>query len=184
MAQPIDTRKHPDLSTANQVTWLLLVIYLLVMTWILLFKLGVQFSYMTERRLNLLPFREAFAAQGRLDRMETLLNVCIFIPLGLYVGVLFRTWTLRAKLGVFLMVSLIFETLQYALRIGAFDATDLITNTVGGLLGLLLFMAIEKILGSHRRAQNLVNTVAALGTMAVIVFLLSVKLGIGPIRYQ
>jgi glycopeptide antibiotics resistance protein len=177
-------KKSLDLSTTDRITWLLLVIYLLVMAWILLFKLGVQFRYMAEQRINLVPFREVFAANGRLDRMETLLNVFIFVPMGLYVGVLFRNWTLRAKLAVFLVVSVLFEALQYAFRIGAFDATDLVTNTLGGLLGLLLFLAFEKILGNPRRAQKLVNVLAALGTMAVIVFLLSIRLGIGPIRYQ
>jgi glycopeptide antibiotics resistance protein len=184
MIDPADRKKYRDLSNADRITRFLLAIYLLVMTWILLFKLGVQFSYMAERRMNLLPFREALATNGRLDKTETLLNVCIFIPLGLYVGVLFRALALRAKLTVFLLVSLAFETLQYAFRIGAFDATDLVTNTFGGLLGLLLFMAIEKILGSPQRTQKLVNVLAALGTIAVIVFLLSIKMGLGPIRYQ
>jgi hypothetical protein len=45
-------------------------------------------------------------------------------------------------------------------------------------------MAIEKILGSPQRTQKLVNVLAALGTIAVIVFLLSIKMGLGPIRYQ
>lgn len=170
--------------TADRITRLLLVIYLLVMTWILLFKLGVQFSYMTERRINLLPFREVIKGYARLDRMETLLNVFIFVPMGLYVGILFRSWTLHAKLAVFLLVSGLFEVLQYLFRIGAFDATDLFTNTLGGLLGLLLYVAIEKILGSPGRAQRLLNILAALGTLAVIAFLFSIKLGIGPIRYQ
>lgn len=184
MIPPIDRKKHRDLCTADRITMLLLAIYLLVMTWILLFKLGVQFSYMTERRMNLLPFREVFALNGRLDRMEILLNVLIFVPLGLYAGILFRDWNLRAKLTLFLLASVLFEALQYAFSIGAFDATDLVTNTLGGMLGLLLYWAIEKILGIPRRAQHLVNILAAFGTVAVIAFLLSIKLGIGPIRYQ
>mgnify|MGYP001765345873 CR=1 FL=1 len=173
-----------DSGAADRITRFLLVVYLLVMTWILLFKLGVQFSYMAERRINLLPFREVIAGYARLDRMETLLNVFIFVPMGLYVGILFRNWPMRAKLAVFLLISAAFEILQYVFRIGAFDATDLVTNSLGGLLGLLIYFTIEKIMGSPGRAQRLVNSLAALGTLAVIAFLVSVKLGIGPIRYQ
>ena len=170
--------------TVDRITRILCLIYLLVITWILLFKMGVQFSYMTERRINLLPFREVIKGYARLDRMETMLNVFIFVPMGLYVGILFRNWTLPGKLAVFLLLSAVFEVLQYVFRIGAFDATDLVTNTVGGLLGLLLYIAMERILGSPRRAQLFINALAAVGTLAVIAFLVSVKLGIGPIRYQ
>ena len=184
MKATLGKQQHPDSSRADRITRLLLVVYLLVITWILLFKLGVQFSYMAERRINILPFREVIRGYARLDRMETLLNVFIFVPMGLYVGVLFRNWTLGAKLAIFLLISVGFETLQYVFRIGAFDATDLVTNTLGGLLGLLLYVAMEKILGSPRQVQRLVNILAALGTVAVIAFLLSIKLGIGPIRYQ
>ena len=181
---PVGKQQHRDSGTADRITRFLLVVNLLVMTWILLFKLGVEFSYMTERRVNLLPFREVIAGYARLDRMETLLNVFIFVPMGLYVGVLFRNWTLRGKLAIILLVSALFEILQYVFRIGAFDATDLVTNSLGGMLGLLLYFAMEKILGTPERTQRPVNILGTLGTVAVIAFLLSIKLGIGPIRYQ
>jgi glycopeptide antibiotics resistance protein len=73
---------------------------------------------------------------------------------------------------------------QFAARIGAFDATDLFNNWIGGLLGLFLFMLMEKILGSSGRAHKIVNILATIATALVVVLLVLIKLGMGPIRYQ
>jgi glycopeptide antibiotics resistance protein len=61
----------------NKLTSVLFIIYLIVLFWILLFKLGVRFSYMENRNVNLIPF-------GKIDVSETILNVVIFVPLGIY----------------------------------------------------------------------------------------------------
>ena len=39
----------------------------------------------------------------------------------------------------FFSISLIIEGLQFVFRLGAFDITDTITNTLGGVIGLMLF---------------------------------------------
>jgi glycopeptide antibiotics resistance protein len=168
----------------DRITRILLIAYLLVLVWVLLFKLGVQFSYMDERRVNLVPFRQVLTGQGRLDLAETLLNILIFVPLGLYVAILFRRWTLGARIILVLIASVLLEGLQFVARIGAFDATDLVNNWVGGLFGLFLFMAMEKILGSSERAQKIVNILATLATVLVVGLLFLIKIGMGPIRYQ
>ena len=69
---------------ANRLTTVLFIVYLLVLLWILLFKLGVQFSYMEKRSVNLVPFKEALTSHGKIDVSETILDVLIFIPLGIY----------------------------------------------------------------------------------------------------
>ena len=60
----------------NRLTTVLFIIYLIALYWILLFKLGVRFSYMGERRTNLVPFSELFILTS-----ENILNVVIFVPL-------------------------------------------------------------------------------------------------------
>jgi len=89
------------------------------------------------------PFGEYFATNGRVDVAEVILNVLIFVPLGIYAGVLLREMKIRSKLLFFFLVSFSIEAVQYILRIGAFDITDLITNVFGGIIGLLIFSAIR-----------------------------------------
>jgi len=62
----------------KKLTWALLLIYLLLLIWIVVFKLGVRFSYMVHREVNLVPFSKWFTLEGEIDVMETLLNVVIF----------------------------------------------------------------------------------------------------------
>ena len=77
---------HPKAgNVANRVTTVLFIIYLVAICWILLFKLGVHFSYMAKRSVNVVPFNRSFILTS-----ENILNVVVFVPLGIYAGVLFQ----------------------------------------------------------------------------------------------
>jgi glycopeptide antibiotics resistance protein len=168
----------------NRLTAALLIVYLIALYWILILKLGVQFSYMEKRSVNLIPFTDPLFANGKIDVSEIILNVVIFIPLGIYAGILFKRWNFGKKLFIFFLVSLIVEALQFILAVGAFDITDIITNTSGGIIGSLIFKAIEKVFNSSVKAQKFINVIAATGTVLIIVLLLLLKLNMLPIRYQ
>jgi glycopeptide antibiotics resistance protein len=161
----------------NKLTNALFIIYLIVLFWILLFKLGVRFSYMGNRNVNLIPF-------GKIDVSEIILNVVIFVPLGIYAGVLFKRWSFVKKLFFFFAISLMFEGLQFILRVGAFDITDIITNVLGGIIGSLIFEAIEKLFNNSVRSRKFITIIAAIGTVLMISLLLLLKLNMLPIRYQ
>jgi glycopeptide antibiotics resistance protein len=45
---------------------------------------------MANRSVNLIPFREALLLHGKLDFGELIMNVVIFVPLGIYAGILFK----------------------------------------------------------------------------------------------
>jgi len=173
-----------DNNITNRVTATLLIVYLIALYWILILKLGVRFSYMEKRSVNLVPFTDPLFANGKIDISEIILNVVIFVPLGIYAGVLFKRWNFAKKLFIFFLVSLIVEALQFILAVGAFDITDIITNTSGGIIGLLIFKAIEKVFDSIVKAQKFINIIAATATVLIIVLLLLLKLNMLPIRYQ
>jgi len=173
-----------DNNITNRVTVTLLIVYLIALYWILILKLGVRFSYMEKRSVNLVPFTDPLFANGKIDISEIILNVVIFVPLGIYAGVLFKRWNFAKKLFIFFLVSLIVEALQFILAVGAFDITDIITNTSGGIIGLLIFKAIEKVFDSIVKAQKFINIIAATATVLIIVLLLLLKLNMLPIRYQ
>jgi glycopeptide antibiotics resistance protein len=138
---------------------------------------------MADRRVNLTPFREPLIVNGKID-VEAILNVVIFIPLGIYAGVLFKKWTFGNKLFFCFLISVMFEALQYVFRVGAFDITDIITNTFGGIIGLIIFGAVQKVFNNSVRAQKFINIIAAVGTVLMISLLLLLKMNMLPIRYQ
>jgi glycopeptide antibiotics resistance protein len=171
-------------NAANRLTAALFIVYLLVLCWVLLFKLGVRFSYMENRSVSLVPFSKLLVANGRADISEIILNVVIFVPLGIYAGILFYGWRLGRKILLFFFTSLIVEGLQFVLAVGAFDITDIITNTLGGMIGLALFEVIERVINDRLRAQKIINIIAAIATVLMIGLLLLLKLNMLPIRYQ
>ena len=173
-----------DRNSSNKLTKTLFIIYSIALFWILLFKLGVRFSYMGTSSVNLIPFSEFFLSNVKIDRAEIILNVVIFLPLGIYAGVLFKKWTWGQKLFFFFLISLMFEELQFIFRIGAFDITDIITNILGGIIGLLIFEAVEKLFNNSVKAQKFINIIAVMGTAIMISLLLLLKLNMLPIRYQ
>lgn len=171
-------------STADNLTGALLLIYLGALLWIVLLKLGVHFSYMTERKVNLVPFSAPLRFNGQIDYGEMILNVLIFIPLGVYAGMLFKQLTFFKNIFMCFLVSLACEGLQFILIVGAFDITDIINNTLGGMIGFLMFKSIESMLKNSAKAQKVVNIVALIGTVVMVSFLLLLKMDMLPIRYQ
>lgn len=69
---------------------------------------------------------------------NTLGNILIFLPLGIFLPLLFRNVKLFKALTVFIMVSLIIELLQYPLEVGQTDIDDIILRSIGGVVGFLI----------------------------------------------
>lgn len=174
-----------DSNKLNKLTHVLLVVYLIGLFWILLFKLGVHFSYMgNERSINLIPFSESVILNGKIDFGEIIMNVLIFIPLGIYAGILFKRWIIGKNIFLFFLISLIIEGFQFILAVGAFDITDLINNTLGGIIGLMIYLGIEKVFKNSVDAQKIINIIASIGTISMILFLFLLKTNKLWITYQ
>jgi glycopeptide antibiotics resistance protein len=171
------------MNVSHRLTTVLFSIYLIALYWILLFKLGVQFSYMDKRSVNLIPF-SALILNGKTELSEIISNVVIFIPLGIYAAILLDRWNVGRKLFFVFLSSLIVEALQFSFAIGAFDITDIMTNTFGGMVGLLIFKTVEKVFNNRIKAQKFINVIAASGTVLMILLLVLLKLNMLPVRYQ
>jgi glycopeptide antibiotics resistance protein len=146
----------------------LLAVYLLTLLWLVLFKLSYDIgSILTShqtRSLNLIPF----VTYGQTGLSETVSNFVIFIPFGLLLSLNFKTvawWRLTLTV---LLFSLAVETLQYVLAIGTTDATDVVTNTLGGLAGVMLYRLVNLIV----KTQILDRAIITAGTTVFIAFLL------------
>lgn len=155
---------------------LLFVFYLAALTWIILFKMAISFDTIDHgiRSLNLIPFKGAMITNGRINFSEIIDNILVFCPFGIYIGVLYRRWNLSEKVLSFFSVSLIYEVLQYIFAIGRSDITDVIMNTVGGIVGLIVYYFLSKICRNERKTEIVVLVFAAFGSAAVSGFLLAI----------
>lgn len=145
-------------------------IYFLALIWIILFKM--QFSLDTldgHRSLNLIPFAGSMIVNGRVEISEILNNLLIFIPFGIYLGMLKPRWPFLKKILPFFLTSLLLETLQYILAIGATDITDLIVNTLGGMTGIFIYFCFAKLF--REKALKILNMLAFVCTAAMLVFI-------------
>lgn len=168
----------------KRLTTLLFITYLLILAWVLLLKLGVQFSYMTTRSINLVPFNAPTMLNCSIDKGEMILNVIVFFPVGVYVAMLFDRWMFVKKMSLVFLISLVIETLQYTLAIGALDITDIITNTTGGIFGIIIYQIIERLFNNPPKAKKIINILAAAATLILLTLLILLKLNMLPIRYQ
>lgn len=166
-----------DNNKTNKLTNVLFIIYLIALFWIIVFKFNVQFSYMGNMRsINLIPFSESLIINGKLHFSEIIMNVVIFLPLGIYIGILFKRWIIGKKLFLFFLISLICEGFQFILGVGASDITDIINNTLGGIIGLMIYKGIEKVFKNSVKAQKFMNIIAIIGTILMILLLLLLKI--------
>lgn len=162
-----------DNNKTNKLTNVLFIIYLIALFWIIVFKFNVRLpSLRNMRSINLIPFSEPLILNGKIAFSEIIMNVVIFVPLGIYAGILFKRWSIGKKLFLFFLISLICEVFQFILNVGASDITDIINNTLGGIIGLMIYKGIEKAFKNSVKAQKFINIIATIGTILVILLLL------------
>jgi len=54
------------------------------------------------------------------------------------------------------------------LGVGASDITDIINNVLGGIIGLVIYKGIVKIMNNNDKAQKFINVIATIGTILMI----------------
>ncbi|EKN40832.1 protein VanZ [Clostridium botulinum CFSAN001627] len=164
---------------------ILLLVYVFLLIWILLFKFSVSpsavisraFDGQSYRHINLIPLMESGG------RKEVLLNFIVFIPLGLIAQLVGKKNPVIKNAIYILIFSLFIEVSQYILAVGATDITDLLTNTFGGVAGILLYWGLSRLFDTKKLDKILVIVGLTLLVLAVlIVFYLVFIMGV-RIRY-
>ena len=159
-------------SNKNNITKSLFIIYLFALFEIIVFKMEVPFTNMGYlRNVNLIPFKESLLVNGKIDFSEIIMNGVIFIPLGIYLEMIFSKWSVIKKVLAIIFISLVCEILQYIMAIGASDITDIINNTIGGAIGLLSMNMLTKIFKDKAKIYKIVNIIATIGTISMILLL-------------
>ena len=154
-------------------------IYCLLLIWIVLFKVAFNLddvrALVSARSINLIPFYYSCTGEFSALRRETLLNVLVFLPFGLYLKMLNKPAGKAILLGF--AVSLFFEIVQIALAIGAGDITDLIANTFGTAVGAWAYMLARKVFKTKKKLDRTINVLALIAL--VLFFAMAALLIVG-----
>lgn len=124
------------------------------------------------REINLIPFAGSAIKNNQLDFKEILWNVLVFIPFGLYWSLKKQNWPFWKKILLIAAVSLLFELIQFVFGIGGSDITDLISNTLGGTIGIGSYAALLRLL--KEKTHKVLNIVGLIGTVCVVLLVLFV----------
>ena len=100
-----------------------------------------------------LDFSHLFRKSGQ-RHTESIANIAVFVPLGFFLAeYLASTKRLGAWLRIGIVafatfgISLCIECLQLVLQVGFFELTDLVLNTVGGVVGAMISLGLRKMVG-------------------------------------
>ena len=128
---------------------ILFVLYIAGLVYFLFFaemldRTGIERSY----HYNLIPFREirrfiVYAdLLGPVAVISNLFgNIAIFMPFGFLVPILGRK---KRKFWFTALASLSVECIQLITKTGCFDVDDIFLNTIGGILGYLVYALMQR----------------------------------------
>lgn len=140
---------------------------------------GLRYLPVFRPAYNLIPFSQ------HIDLTGYILNVALFLPLGLLVPFLWdRADRFLSVLGTGAGFSLFIETTQL-LNARATDVDDLILNTAGALLGYAVFKVLDCAAGSRFRPGNVPLPLLAVCILAPYLgrFFLYDEMGLARLLY-
>ena len=118
------------------------------------------------RNINLIPYYGSTYVNGRLYMTEIINNILVFVPVGIYVSMIKEDWSILKKISVSFFISLTVEIAQFILAVGATDITDLIGNTMGGIIGVGIFHLFNMIF--KNKTINILNILASISTVGLV----------------
>ncbi len=136
------------------------------------------------RTFNLIPFKSikhyysgSFAII--IAHINVFGNILIFIPFGIYLQLYLKDKSILKSFVITLISSVIIEVVQFAFGIGIADIDDVILNTVGGLIGILIYKILVLVFKSDDSVENLIICmVAVFAVLYVVIMAVASYMGI------
>ena len=136
-------------------TLFVFIIYIILLSWLVLMKLMPSFDLLPRMRsINLIPFRETLFVNNKINYKDVIYNVLVFIPLGIYLKIIFQKWPIYKIIVTGLLVSTSYESIQYIFAIGC---SDIITNTSGTLIGIAIYSLFHQCL--HQKTEIIIDII-------------------------
>ncbi|MDW2796872.1 VanZ family protein [Clostridium boliviensis] len=144
-----------DATKRQKFGWVIFIIYLIFLTYFLFFSdyFGRGGHIREDYAYNLVPFKEIrrFIVYRHVVGFWSFLlnivgNIAGFMPFGFFLPVISRrSRRFFNTMLLSLLFSLCIETTQLIFKVGSFDVDDMILNSLGGMLGYLLYKIIQHI---------------------------------------
>ena len=137
---------------------ILFVLYLILLIYFLFFaeEMGRNPQMREGYSYNLTLFKEIRRFITYREQLGTFVvaanllgNILIFVPYGFFVSMAGRTRGLFRTFFLSMFLSLGVETVQLVTRVGSFDVDDILLNTIGGILGYVVFAACSRVRRKH-----------------------------------
>ena len=126
-------------SLLNEIMLLLFVTYILILFQLVTYEQDYN-------GVNLMPLKEIlrydFGTPGFMRQVVG--NIVLFIPIGFFITYYASIKNIGSAFLATLASSLVIETVQYFIG-RSFDVDDIILNVIGGVLGFLIFVALDAV---------------------------------------
>lgn len=155
------------------------IFYMAFLLWNILFKYVSPFELFSKERwfsrsLNLIPFSGML--NGYFTDLDIYGNVMLFIPIGIYINLTKKHSKLYIKILKMAMLSIAFEAIQYIFGIGATDITDVITNTLGAVIGVGIYYFLKLLFKKPDRVKTFVTIASTLMMVLVSAILTAIMI--------
>lgn len=144
-----------DINVIKPLVIMAFILYILILCWMVFFKgIGIfstrQIIFEDIDQSYLMNISQRFAIQFRYNHFtaydilhNSIPNIVVFIPLGLFLPIIYKD-----KFGINLLIAfgmtLIIEIFQLVFPLGGFEFWDMFTNIMGFILGYMLFKVFKK----------------------------------------
>ena len=158
----------------KEVFMLFFIVYMMCLFYVVTF----QDIDVVKSGYNIIPFKEMFRYKigSRLFFKNVIGNLLMFIPFGFFTAYILREIKLRWVFIITLIISIAIEIIQT--KIGRiFDIDDVILNVVGGVVGFLIYIALDAIedhLPNFMRKHWFYNLLTILLLAVGIIFLIKI----------
>ena len=162
--------------TLNFILYAIAFLYIFV-TLDLLFRFNIIAGLVDRSRsYNLIPFAtiSRFLNSGRQTMSQSAVmnifgNIGVFIPFGLYLQLFLKNKSFKKSFLILIVAGISIELIQLVLGVGVCDIDDLILNSLGGVIGIILYKIASLFSKDENKAKASV-TILSFVVSAPIIF--------------
>jgi glycopeptide antibiotics resistance protein len=159
-----------------------IIIYICILLNVIIFKTLASpidlftGNHPTMRSINVISFKEIWNVNASMasNRRNILGNIILFVPLGILLETLLihKKNNIVKNLLVIILISFSFELMQFIFAIGVSDINDLILNTLGGVIGILIYQGMIAVFKEEKVKSFISIAGAAVGVLIIIMTVL------------
>ena len=125
-----------------------LTLYMLLLIWIIIFKCNMRAGVLDSKTYNgwftlAERFEKYLFRFAKTTFVEGGVNILFFVPLGMLMPFLMRKYAYLKTMLFCFLISAGLEILQIIDCIGSFTYVDVINNTAGGVIGVLVYFGLH-----------------------------------------